>query len=868
MNAHSLWLRLKALASRRRAEHELRDELEFHIEMQARKHRQAGVEADEAMRRARLEFGNVELAKEDARDVRGIRPVEDTVHDVRYALRGLSRSPGFALSVILTIGLGVGVTTSAFTIFNAYVLRPFDVRDPYSLYSVQWQDRAGHVHDLSAAQIDALRQRGSAFEDVAGFRTFSARLRGLAATGEGVSENYFNLLGVRASIGRTFVADDRSLAVVVLGNEAWQTRFGGDSSVIGRRALIRGRAFQIIGVARPGFEGLFKKPRDFWIPLGALPQLDSMDASTTPRESISAIGRLTPNLSEGQGRAFVASQLGPLTADLPDSARFMRAFLTSRASAIPRTVTSYLAFLPLLIAFGLVLVLACANVANMLLARGLARQRELGVRLALGAARSRLIRQLVTESIVLALPAVAIGFAVAWVAVGIGVRALFATLPSDLAAFVRLVPLEPDIRVVVFSFAAAVGSAFIFGLVPSLQTTRVSVVEATRGIVGNGAAPGRLRNLLVMGQITIASLLLITAGLLLREASRLGRTDTGLRTHDVLSVEMGDRSRAAVVASLQTNPMVDTMASASALPLDMKFPTVTVQPSGDSLVLQAMYNEVSASYFGVLGIGLTGGRRFTSLDENSGAATVIVSDAAARRFWPTGSPLGRTLRLRLEKTNDGMARYQNAKVIGTVRDVVVNSVAMGKEQPVLYFPSSSSNSCCVLLRVKGDPTLARRTIDADLDRNVPGGIDRIDRLETFVLGAVYPYRVAYWIALALGLIALGLTAVGVYGVVAFVVGQRTREISIRMALGATAKDVLELVLRQAVRHAVIGVASGVVLAIGASRVIASTVQGMPGFDVVAFFGASSCVFIACMVAAFIPSRRAASANPSESLRND
>jgi MacB-like periplasmic core domain/FtsX-like permease family len=281
---------------------------------------------------------------------------------------------------------------------------------------------------------------------------------------------------------------------------------------------------------------------------------------------------------------------------------------------------------------------------------------------------------------------------------------------------------------------------------------------------------------------------------------------------------------------------------------------------------------VSRSYFDVLGIALTSGRAFTAQDESGGEATVVVSEAAARRLWPSGSAIGRMLRVRVREDgapSDPLRRFRNARVIGMVRDVVVNSVEMGREQPVVYFPTTAEeNGCCILARVKGDPRLAKRTLDADLERSVPGGVDRIDRLETFVVGAVYPYRVAYWVALGLGLIALGLTAVGVYGVVSYVANQRSREISIRIALGATTRDVLELVLRQTMRHAMIGIAVGVALAIGAARIIASTVQGMPTFDVVAFLGAAVCVFIACMCAAFIPSRRVAQTDPSSALRHD
>jgi len=873
MNPRALWLRAKALVLLRRIERELGDELDFHLEMQARKHRDAGVDPAEAMRLARLEFGNVELVKEDARDVRGIRPLEEFARDVRYAVRALRRAPTFAIAVGLTIGLGVGINTSVFTVFNAYVLRPFDVRDPYSLYTAQWMDRSGHVRDFRSADYDALRRPSAMISDVAAYHPIGARLNALAATGEAVTENFFAMLGVRAALGRTFVTEDRATAVVVLSHAAWQTRFGGDSNVVGRRVFLRGYSFQIVGVVQPGFGGLFKKPRDFWVPIGMLGKLESAESIAAPEEQVSMLVRLGPGASERQGIAFLASALRSLTADLPDTSRVARALLTSRSSAIPRSFSSYLAFAPLAIAFALILMLACANVANMLLARGFARQRELGIRLALGADRARLVRQLITESIVLALPAVAVGFVLSWLAVNVGVSTLFATLPADLAAFVRLVPLRPDARVAVFALAASVVSAVLFGLVPSLQATRLSVVQATRGNFTANASPKRLRNVLIVGQIAVASLLLITASVLLREAARLGRTDVGLRTRDVVSIEVEEKLRPAVIATLVGSRFADAIAAAAMLPLDMRFPIVSVTPVGDSTAIDVMYNRVSRSYFDLLKIGVTSGRGFTLEEEQRASPAVIVSESAARRLWPGASPLGRAIGLRLHGVGgnqDPLSRYQDARVVGVARDVVVNSVENGKDRPVMYFPSSieAAGGCCLLIRVRGDPTAARRELDADLERAVPGGVDRIDRLETFVAGSVYPYRVAYWVSLTLGLIALGLTVVGVYGVVAYVVSQRTQEIGVRIALGATTRDVLGLVLGQSMRHALVGGAIGVLMALGVARVLASNIQSMPAFDVVAFASALLFVLLACMIAAFVPSRRAARIDPTAALRRD
>jgi predicted permease len=863
------WMdRLRAVLARRRAERELAEELEFHLAMQIRKHVGGGMDAGQAAALARREFGNVELVKEDARDVRGARLFDEVMQDVRYGLRSFARAPAFALSLVVTIGLGVGISSSAFTVFNAYVLRPFDVRDPSSLYSVNWMDRSGRYHDFNRADFDAVRRTNASISDVLAFRTFALRLGSSAATADAVSQNYFEMLGVRPALGRMFRPDDGALPVVVISYAAWLTRFAADSSLVGRRVLLRGSPFQVVGIAQPGFSGLFKRPRDLWIPLGSEASLDSSLATRASSGDLQFIARLAAGTSEAQGRAVVAAVLQSATAARPDSGRVARVFFESRESPIPGSMKSYVMFAPLVLSFGLILLLACANVANVLLARGIERRRELGIRLALGAARARLIRQLVTESVVLTLPAAMLGFGLAWTIVTVGIRAVFATLPADLAPFVRFVPLAPDWRVVAFAVVATIASAFLCGLAPSLRATRLSVVQATRGSFDDTGAPRGRRGALIVGQIAASSLLLIMAALLLREAARLGRVETGLRTHDVVSIEPEAKGRVAVLSAVRASPRVDNVAAATALPLDMKWPSAVV--AGDSALVDVIYNRVTASYFDVLGIGVIGGRALTRGDEDGPTPVVVISESAARRLWPRANPLGRVLNLRLRgDTSEPLVRYQNARVVGVVPDVVVGSVEAGKEASVLYFPSPiESIGCCLLVRVRGNADGSKRALDAALDRAVPGGVDRIDRLETFVAGAIYPFRVAYWVALILGVIALTLTVVGVYGVVAYLVGQRTREIGIRIALGATTSDVLALVMRQSVRQAVIGTAIGLSLALGLARVIAANVPGVPVFDFVAVLAASACVLVACSIASFLPSRRASSVDPTTALRHD
>lgn len=866
----SLWSRLRAALRRDALEAELADELDFHLEMQARKHRAAGLDEAEARARARLEFGNLELAKEDARDVRGARPLEDFIADARYAVRGLYRAPVFSLSVILTISLAVGLNTSAFTIFDAYVLRPFEIRDPYSLYSLQWLDRSGHVREFSPGEFDQLRTAAAGRGDLAAYRTFTARIGAGQVTGDAVSENYFQMTGVRAALGRTLTSADRYTPVVILSDGVWRGRFDADSDIIGKPIAIRGVAFRIIGVAQQGFAGFFKKPRDFWMPIDAQSGGDSVRGVATARgeQLVSVLARLAPGVSASQGRAFFESRLETMTAALPDSARSVRVFLTSRATAISPSIGAFLAFAPLMLAFGLILALACANIASLLLARGVARRREIGTRLALGAERMRLIRQLVTEALVLALPAVAVGFALAEAAVGLGVRALFATLPPDLATFVRLVPLHPDARVLGFALLASIAAALLSGVVPALRTTELSLADAIRGNFG-GASAGRPRTMLVIGQIAASSLLLTLAGVIVREAARLGRTDTGLETRDVVSVELHEKARLTLLAALRTSAHVDTLAAAAALPLDMRFPTAVVQ-SGDSGRTTVLYNRVSAGYFNVLGIRILAGRGFTRQEDANASPAVIVSQAAARRLWPGASPLGRVIRFETKSGDaDPVARYQNATVIGVARDVVVGSVAEGNDRPVLYLPQSlEAAGCCILARVRGQPVVAKRALDEELEKAVPGGVERIDLLNTFVAGAVYPYRAAYWVALGLGAVALGLTLIGVYGVVGYAVNQRVREIGVRMALGARPADVVRLIVSHSLKQAAAGAAVGSLLALGGARLVAANVQGMPAFDALAFASAFGAVVSACLVAALIPSRRAATLDPTTALRQD
>jgi predicted permease len=872
MRWQSFARRIRMLARRRDAEHELSEELDFHLAMQADKHVAAGLDAPAAEHRARLEFGNVELVKEDARDARGTRAIDETLGDVRYAWRAIRRAPLFALAVVTTIGIAVGLNAAAFTVFDAYVLRPLDVRDPSSLYIAAWVDRTGSVRNIAWTDYASLRRASAAVADLAALRSIAMRVRGGSATGDAVSASYFRLLGVMPALGSMLGGADGptpdASATVVLSHALWQSRFGGDSSVVGQHLLLRGRAFRIVGVARAGFEGLFKKPRDFWIPLGALALLADSGASPA-LDGLSLVARLAPGESQREAAAAIGSAMRSLTVSRGASDRAERVMLLPHSSAIAPSVGAYAAYAPIALTFGLVLLLACANVANMLLARGLSRQRELGVRLALGATRVRLVRQLLVESVMLGAPAIVLGFGVAWVIIVAGVRTLFATLPPDLVAFVRLVPLVPDARVFAYGAVAALASAVAFGLTPALQSTRLSVVQATRGEFARLASPARVQGMLIVLQVAVATLLLTSGSALLRQTTRMTGVETGLRVRDVVSVESDRRWRAGVLRRLTASPAVAAIAGASVPVLDANLPLVDVARVGDTLEVPTQYNRVTASYLDLVGVPIVAGRGLASSDELGGSA-VVVSEAAARRLWPRGGAVGQTLELRPRapaSARDSLDRFRQARVVGVARDVVTPGGA--SDPAVMYLPASlQSVDCCLLVRARGDATQAQRSITADLDAFVPGAVERIDRLDTFVAGAIYPYRAAYWIALVLGSIALALTVAGVHGVISYIVAQRSREMGIRLALGATARDVLEVVLGRTARQALVGVAIGAALAMGAGRAIASQIQQMPALDLVAVLAAVVVVFMACIAAAAGPSSRATRTDPNVALRHE
>ena len=878
----SLGVRFRALLNRRAADAELDDELHYHLERETERNIAHGMSPREARDAARRAFGNPTVHAEHARDTMRWRLLEELRQDTVYALRAFRRAPTFVATVVVTIGLGLGLATTAFTLFDAYVLRPIAVRDPSTLYTLA--SRSGTLVDywFSWPQVQAIQQRRDVFDDAFAYDVLITRFRGQPTFGQLVTGNYFQMLGAPPAIGRTLVPNDSRTPggdpVIVISHDMWTSRFGGDSAVVGSTIGINGVRLRVVGVMGKGFGGIESVPFDFWTPITMAdvldPSRDFFDASAATKvgqRGLRVIVRLRPSVTVEQAIAALGATIHDFAKQRNPEWRNAIAQLESHNGSIPLNAETLAVIIPMAIAFGLVLLIACANVANIMLARGMARQREVGVRLALGASRGRLIRQLLTECLLLALPAGAASFVVSRATIALGTSAMYASAPAAYHAYIRPMPLTPDLRLFAFVTLAAIAAAVAFGLAPALQATRPGIVHATRGDFDSNLRPSKLRTGLIVAQIGVSALLLVTAGVLLRAAVDTDAITPGMRTQDVVQIVPADVSRARTIASLRVQPAVGPIASAATHPLDGLLRDVVLQIAGDSLQ-RAKFNVVSPDYFGVLGIDLLRGRVFSGDEAAGRQSVVVISRATAARFWPGSDPIGRRLRWSLpgaRADSSGSVTTHDAIVVGVVSDVSPGWIGASREWPVVYFPQPLDALQSVLLASYAGTTDASVvTLERALTRDDSAAVEDVHSLTASLALQRYPFHAAYWIASALGLIALLLTIAGVYGVVSYVVAQRTREFGVRLALGATPADVVAIVLRQIMRSALIAVGAGALIALAMSRYLASQLTFVDAYSVSGYAIGIGAVLISCAVAAYVPSRRAGSVDPVEALRAD
>lgn len=806
-------------------------------------------------------------------------------HDVRYAVRGFARSPVFSITAILSLAIGVGGTAAIYSIANALLFSsPPGISSPDRVVSIgRTQDGRG-FDNFSYLTFADYRARNSTFESLAAvsLEPTAVSLRGPeggeAIEGGVVSGTYFSVLGARPTLGRFFLAEEdrtpQTHAVTVLSHRFWTERFNSDSSITSQVLVLNGVPFTVVGVAREGFHGSAITAPDLWVPMMASPWFGgSVEQLTSSRGSVwlTAIGRLKPDVAVSQAQAdlsAIAAQLQQSFPDVYEGQGVRVAPLSLFPVELQRIVGLFMTFLFVLT--GLVLVIGGTNVAGMLLARSAARRREIAVRLAIGASRGRLVRQLITESAVLFLVAGMMGALLArWVVAAL--MTLMPTLPFRIG-------FDPSIdwRVVLFALAVSVVAGVVAGLAPALQSTRPSLAPELRSDIGGSGRRQRLRSSLLVMQVAFSMLLLVVAGLFGRALVRAQAINPGFDPRGVHvamfdlelvnhTSETGLQFADRLLAGAQALPGVEMVALSRMIPLSGSgmglggFIVAGRPASPERPSWSPDWNIVTPGYFDVLRIPLVRGRSFMAMDRAGSPDVAIINETLASGVWPGEDAVGKTF----------VNNETTVTVVGVARDAKYRS--LGEEpRDFVYVPLAQHYNRNLSLFVRtgsGQPmTVPIRRLVAGLDPSLP--ILTSMPLEAHAAVGLFPQRLALWVATSLGGVALLLALIGIYGVTAYSVAQRTREIGIRIALGSPRNSVLGLILGQGMRLGAIGVASGMAVALLATRLLERLLYGVSGSDPVALGVAGLLLLVAALLASWLPARRASRVDPMVALRQE
>jgi predicted permease len=804
--------------------------------------------------------------------------MDTLLQDLRYALRTLGRSRAFAAAAVLCLALGIGVNTAVFSIVNTVLLRPLPFADGervVRLYS-QPPGEGGEEDLFSMGELAEIRARSRTLAGVEG-----AGARGFNLAGEGepvrlqgspVTHGLFPLLGVRPALGRGFLpADDRPGAerVVILGHDTWRSHFGGRADVVGSRAVVNGIPATVVGVMPPGFR--FPVKAELWVPARPDPA-DALDV----RGWMIATGRLRPGVTVEQAGAELARVARELAAEHPATHAGWRFGARDYGSAYVRGERGTMLGL-MMGAVAFVLLIACANVANLLLARGAARRREIAVRAALGAARGRIVRQLLTESVLIALAGGAAGVVVGtwWL------HWLVSTLGIEVPYWMTF---ELDGRVLAYTAALSVATGLLFGILPALRASRTEL----SGALGDGAPGGtrrsRLRGTLVAGEIALALVLLAGSALTVRSFLAAARTDPGVDAGRILTARTsltGDRydspaARAAFFRELERRvralPGVRGAALATGLPAGDEGAATRVAAEGAAAGpdggVRARWIGVTPGYWEAVGRPLLAGRNFSEAEAADSAAEVaLVSRELAERLWPGADPLGRRIRVEVEGKTPWLTVVGVAPTLGYARPG--EDGERERRQVHVPFATAGWRLAALAVRTDGDPAALAAPVRGEvraLDPSLP--LYTVQVMSEYRASTLWLQRAAGQAFASLALFALLLAALGVYGVMAYTVGQRTREIGIRMALGARAPDVVGMVVREGALLAAAGIAVGLLGAWGVSRLMRGTLYGVGPGDPVAFLAAPLLLAGVAVLASWLPARRAARVDPVAALRSD
>jgi putative ABC transport system permease protein len=871
-----VWARVNGLFRRNWRDREMAQEFESHLQMHVDDNIRAGMSPEQARREALVRFGSMEAAKESVRETSRLLWLETVARDVRYALRGLRLNPGFAMTAVLSLTLGIGASVAIYTVADNLLLRPLPYPDAKQLVMLyEMNPHHGFAHNvISPANYFDWKAQSSSFSAIGGFFDFHVILGDGKRTEEkdaqAVSGEVLPALHVNAIRGRLFtMQEDKDDAhVAVISYRLWQEWFGGDESVIGRQIQVNSRPFTVIGVLPPDFY-FNTRTSDVWLTLGLNP---ADNLRKTQGRWMWAVARLKPGVSLSQARAEMTGIAQRLEIAYPEFDKGWGIDVVPlRDSFVGQAKTSLMILLG---AVTLLLCVACANVANLLLARYSARRREMAVRGALGAARGRLIRQLLTESVILGLAGGIAGVVLAYFAVS----GLVALAPRDLTRSVRI---TFDLRIVLFAFLLSLVTSIVFGLAPALMASHGDLNrglhEESRTSTGGGT---RMRSWLVALEIACSVALMAGAGLLFRSLVGLQNVDPGLDAHNVLTFRVtlpsqrykGPQKRIdffqQATEKLNQLPGVRSASATSYLPLNgigagtgVKILGQPPAKPGEELV--ATIRTVLPGYFRTMGIPLKRGRDFNAADDvESTPHRFIVSEAFVRKYLPGDEPLGRQISVEMDKENPF------GEIVGVVGDVS-NQTLDSEPSPTVYYIHSHLvyGEMMFVLRAENDAlSLAdpARKIIQGIDPELP--VSQIRTMETVVRQTFASQQFSAVLLGGFSLASLVLAAIGVYGVLAYSVTQRTREIGVRIALGAEPFTITRMVVASGARMVVIGAAAGLAVALALSGLMKSLLFGIGPRDPVTFIAAPAVFVVVALVAAYVPARRAASVSPIEALR--
>lgn len=875
MSLRAWWTRLRGSLHRGDVlERDMDQEKRFHLDMATRRNVVRGMTAGEAARQAKLAFGSAEAFREDAREEHRARLAESLAADIRYAFRGLRRSPSFTVAAVLTVAIGIGSSTAIFTVANAVLLRPMPIPRPHDVAYVGWVWRkGGDIPALSAFQYEFVRDHSRALEAVATYATdelplgdasASQPLRGLRVNGD-----FFGVIGIPPSLGRAFDARElQTDAVVILGDAVWRARFGADTGILGRQIHLDGEARTVVGILPPEFR-FPPAPlnTDFLVPL--LVRANPADEG----HNSEVIGRFregTPAAArdadvQALTDAFRAAH--PALAPVGDRFKLFTHTEANVASAVRHTLWVLLG------AVTLVLLIACANTATLLVARACGRQREIAVRASLGAGRARILQQLITEGLVLSGVAATVGVLLSIVAV----RGFVALSPGVLPAGVDI---GIDARVLAFAIAASAVTGLLFGLVAGVPAVRTRLYSGLlAGARGASARGTRVGEALVFFQTAIAVILLAGATLLAASFVRLIRVDPGFEAGSVIAVRLGrlppeyDTARRAalvdrLLARTQTLPGVERVATAPNLPLErgMNFP-VDVPEQPERAMGAVELRHVSPDYLATLGVPLRGGRDFDERDASGTEPVAIVNEAFARYFWDGMAGTGRTIRIGhfKDRWRVGPAARRETRVIGVAADI--HEIGLDRPaRPTVLIPQTHGSGRTPILLVRGAaPAIMdalRNAVLAEEPRLVP----TVELLSSVVSRSIAAPRFRTLLVGSFSAFALLLAGIGIYGVIASVVQQRQREIGIRLALGATRAHISTAVVRRCLVNVAAGAGVGLVGFLAARQVLESWLFGVTPGDPRVLATAIAILAAVALLASWIPARRAARIDPVIALR--